>query len=367
MTLDALKPLLDSGIINESTQQAINEAWETKLVEAKEAVRAELREEFAQRYQHDKQVMVESLDRMVTESLQAELEEFASEKQKLAEDRVEFKHHMTESSTKFNNFMVTKLAEEIKELRDDRKTYENNINKLESFVIKALAEEIQEFEQDKQAVVETKVRLIAGAKTKLAELQQNFIARSAELVRESITKKLESEMTQLKEDIQIARENSFGRKIFETFATEFSATHLNEKADTRNLMNQLADKDRQLAESITTIKKAKQLIENKEREVRVIKESNTREKAMDELLGTLNEEKATLMKNLLESVQTTRLQAAFDKYLPAVLNNAPDKSTKKGIIRETVKEVTGDKAVIKQKVDTEQRDNVIDIKRLAGL
>ena len=58
--LDAIKPLLDSGIINESTQQAINEAWEAKLSEAKETVRAELREEFAQRYQHDKQVMVEA-------------------------------------------------------------------------------------------------------------------------------------------------------------------------------------------------------------------------------------------------------------------------------------------------------------------
>ena len=36
--LDAIKPLLDSGIINESTQQAISEAWEAKLSEAKETV-----------------------------------------------------------------------------------------------------------------------------------------------------------------------------------------------------------------------------------------------------------------------------------------------------------------------------------------
>ena len=47
--LDAIKPLLDSGIMNESTKQAISEAWETKLTEAREQVRAELREEFAQR------------------------------------------------------------------------------------------------------------------------------------------------------------------------------------------------------------------------------------------------------------------------------------------------------------------------------
>jgi hypothetical protein len=172
----------------------------------------------------------------------------------------------------------------------------------------------------------------------------------------------------LKEDVQIARENNFGRKIFEAYASEFSSTHLNEKADTRSLLAALAEKDQQLAESTEMINKAKVLIESKEREVRIIKESNQRDKVMSDLLGTLNEEKASLMKNLLESVQTPRLQDAFDKYLPAVLNNGSEKvATKKAMINESVKEVTGDKAAIKQKNEGESRDNVIDIKRLAGL
>ena len=41
--LDAIKPLLESGLINEETGVAINEAWESKLNEAREQVRAELR------------------------------------------------------------------------------------------------------------------------------------------------------------------------------------------------------------------------------------------------------------------------------------------------------------------------------------
>ena len=73
--LDALKPLLDSDLINEDTRQEISEAWEAKLNEAREQVRAELREEFAQRYEHDKTVMVEALDKMVTEGLQSEIQE----------------------------------------------------------------------------------------------------------------------------------------------------------------------------------------------------------------------------------------------------------------------------------------------------
>ena len=84
--LEAIKPLLDSGIINEATQTALNEAWEVKINEAREQIRAELREEFARRYDHDKNVMVEALDKMVTESLTAELNEFAEEKKALEDE-----------------------------------------------------------------------------------------------------------------------------------------------------------------------------------------------------------------------------------------------------------------------------------------
>ena len=67
--------------------------------------------------------------------------------------------------------MLFRSAEEIKELRSDRKTQTEAIAKLEKFVIHALAEEIKEFDQDKKAVVETKVKLVAEAKEKLAELK----------------------------------------------------------------------------------------------------------------------------------------------------------------------------------------------------
>ena len=367
--LDAIKPLLDSGIINESTQQAISEAWEAKLSEARESVRAELREEFAQRYQHDKSVMVEALDKMVTESLTSELAEFKQEKQALAEDRVKFKVHMNESATKFNNFMVTKLSEEIQELRKDRKVYENSIAKLEKFVIGALAEEIKEFEQDKQAVVETKVRLISGAKEKLAELQQQFVTRSAALVKEAVAKNLESELTQLKEDIHIARENMFGRRLFEAFASEFSVTHLNENKEIAKLQSALKEKEQLIAEARRAAEEAQTIVESREKEIRVIKESSERKSLMADLMKPLSKEKAAVMSELLESVQTAKLQSAYEKYLPAVLNNKNNvvqSAPQKQMVNESRVEVTGDKTA-KNAAETSVDTNVIDLKRLAGL
>mgnify|MGYP000432122680 CR=1 FL=1 len=37
---DAIKPLLDSGLINEDVSKELNEAWDQKLTEAREQVRA---------------------------------------------------------------------------------------------------------------------------------------------------------------------------------------------------------------------------------------------------------------------------------------------------------------------------------------
>lgn len=360
--LDAIKPLLDSGLITEDVSQELNEAWETRLTEAREQVRAELREEFAQRYEHDKSVMVEALDRMVTEGLTAEIQAVAAEKQALAEDRVRFQGKMKESATKFNDFMVSKLAEEIGELRKDRKAHNEGIQKLEQFVVEALAQEITEFQQDKRDLVETRVRLVREARGKLEQLKQKFVTESAAKLSKSVAGHLKTELTQLKEDIQVARENNFGRRIFEAYAAEFGTTYLNENQEVRALHTLVDQKNRQLEEAVKAADARQALVESQKREIRMIKESNQRSAVMEELLAPLNQEKQEVMQNLLESVQTSRLKSAYEKYLPAVLNDASTKSRK--VISESVREVTGDKTV---KVAQEDRSNVIDIKRLAGL
>ena len=362
---NAIKPLLDSELLSEEAQQEITEAWESKLNEAKEQARAELREEFAQRYEHDKQVMVEALDRMVTEGLNAELQQVAAEKRQLAEDRVKFQAKIKEDASKFNNFMITKLAEEIGELRKDRKTHTEGISKLENFVVHALAREIQEFAQDKQDVVETKVRLVREARKQLETLKARFVTESAKKMSNAVSTHLKGELSQLKEDIKVARENNFGRRIFEAYASEFGATHLNEKAEVRKLHDTIAQKDQKLSEAIKFAEKAKVLVESKEREIRMIKESNERDSVMEELLAPLNEEKREVMKSLLESVQTKRLASAFEKYLPAVLEDRSTKARK--VIVESLSEATGDKSARSPDADQQSESNVIDLKRLAGL
>ena len=359
--LDAIKPLLDSDLVNEDTRQAIAEQWEAKLVEAKETVRSELREEFAQRYEHDKTVMVEALDKMVTDGLATEISQISEEKKALANDRVKFNKSMTENANKFNGFLVQKLSEELRELRKDRISSKTGFEKLESFVVGALAEEIKEFASDKKDLVETKVRLVRNARGQLDNLKSKFIKESAKKMSSTVSTHLKAEMGQLKEDIKSARENNFGRRIFEAYATEFGATHLNENAEVRKLNAAVVRKDKQLAEAIKIQHQAKKLIENKNHQIKVIKEANERDATLDELLSPLNDEKRSVMTSLLENVQTSRLKNAFEKYLPAVISET--KSTKKAT---ALTEQTGNKTA-KVVNNDDNANNVIELKRLAGL
>ena len=95
----------------------------------------------------------------------------------------------------------------------------------------------------------------------------------------------------------------------------------------------------------------------------MMNESNERDSTLEMLLAPLNRDKQEVMRNLLESVQTPRLKNAFEKYLPAVLEDRSVKASK--VITESVSVSTGDKSVPSSQ--QEDRSNVFNLKRLAGL
>lgn len=364
--LDAIKPLLDSDLVNEDTRTAIQEEWEAKMGEVRNEVTAELREEFAQRYEHDKSTMVEALDRMVTEGLTSELEQIAEERKAITEDRAKFVAKMQEATGTFDSFLVKTLSEEIKELHSERAQQQELIGKLEEFVTSQLAEEIGEFQKDRNDVVETKVRLVKEARAKFDDLKTKFVKHTSKAVNEAVTDYLKGEMTQLKEDIQIAKENTFGRKIFETFATEFSASHLNENQKIKELEAAIAKQAEEVAQINESLEEKTKIVESKEQEIAMIQENVQRKETMDDLLKPLNKDKAAIMTDLLESVQTSKLKTAFDRYLPAVLDGKSIiKENKKEVIQESRSEVTGNKET--PTVQVEDDSNIVDIRKLAGL
>ena len=360
--LDAFKKLVESGVISEDVGSELETALAAKIQENRDQVTAQLREEFAQKYQHDKSLMVEAIDKMLSERLAVEMAELVEDKKSLAETKAAYKAKMSKDSKMLEGFVINQLGKELVEFQNDRKKVSENFTKLEQFVVHALAKEIQEFAQDKKDLAETKVKLVREAKSKFEEIKAEFIKQGATVVENAITKKLTSEITQLKEDIDSARNNAFGRKIYEAFAQEFSSSYLNEKSETAKLLKIIQKKDQELAEAQKAITEKATIVESKDREIRVTKDLMERKQAMNELLAPLGADKRQLMHTLLESIQTRDLAKAYEKYLPTVMEGDIRKVEKKTTLTEGT-EVTGNREV-KPEVGL---DNIIDIRKLAGL
>jgi len=362
--LDALKTLFENDVVSEEVRVSIEEAWEAKIAENRRTATAELREEFAQKYEHDKKTMVEAIDTMLSERLAEEISEFADDRKQLAEAKAKYAVAMRENAQLMSKFVTQQLGKEVSELHEDQKTMAAKFAKLEEFVVEALSKEIAEFYEDKKDLAETKVKLIREAKTKFAEVQKSFIKRSAEAVSEAVSKGLTKEISSLKEDIEAARQNDFGRRLFEAYSNEYANSYLNEKSEVAKLMKVVSVKDKQLAEAKVAAEKAIKLAESKETEKKRLIESAQRKDTINDLIAPLSKDQREIMTDLLESVQTQKLKSAFDKYLPSVIDSkGPAKQ--KAVLSEA-KEVTGnrDASVTTQKANDE---NVIEIRRLAGL
>jgi hypothetical protein len=361
--LDALKSLFENNVISEEIKESIEQAFEARITEAKEAATQQLREEFAQKYEHDKNTMIEAVDRMISEQLSAEIVEFADDRNQLAEMKVKYAKAMKTNAVVMNEFVTRQLASEVKELHEDQVQMADKFGKLEQFVVEALAQEITEFTQDKRDLAETKVRLVREGRKEIKKVKQEFVQRAAKMVESVVSEGLRSEMTSLKEDIEAARRQDFGRKLFEAFAAEYQTSYLNEKSETAKLLKVIDLKDLAMTEAAQAVVKAEQILESKQSEIRALKESQERKAIMDELLNPLNKEQREIMGELMESVKTERLNESFEKYLPSVLNGkAPQK--KQALVE--AKEVTGNK-ISNTTYSSETDSNIVDIRKLAGL
>jgi hypothetical protein len=361
--LDIVKQLFENNVISEEIKSEIEAAWQSRIQENREEVTAQLREEFAQKYEHDKSALVEAVESMLADRLQAELGELAEDRQGLIDARARYVEKMTGDAKVMESFVLNNLRKELAELHEDRKRVAGNVAQLESFIVDTLAKEIAEFHADKKDLAETKVRLVRESKAKFEQIKKEFIARSAKIIEETVSKGLKAEMVQLREDIEAARKNDFGRRIFESFASEYAASHLNEKSETAKLLQVVARKEQELEEAAKVVAETQKLVESTEAQLRMARDMASRKEVMSELLGPLTGDKRKVMSELLESVQTDKLRSAYDKYLPAVMNGGTQ--VKKTTLTEAT-EITGNKQASSLGGE-EKTAEIFDIRRLAGL
>ncbi len=361
----AMDELLNSNTLSEEVRSSLSEAWDTQLTEARETITAELREEFAQRYENDKEQIVEAADTMIGDVIAKELEEFQADKAKVAEDRVSYQKHMKEHAKLLDSFVMDTLRKEINELREDRVVQEANMSKLEGFVMEQLTKELNEFHEDKRSLVEAKVKMIKEGKEVINQTKADFIKTAATKVNGILENTLKSELNTLREDIKTAKENTFGRKIFETFAAEFMGSYLNEGTEVSKLSKVVESLQGEIKNKNKAIAEKEVLVQESAKRARIAADTAERKQIMQEMMQPLSKDHKEIMGALLESVKTDKLQNAFNKYLPSVLKEDAKKPQKK-VLSESSKEITGNKA-LHNSTEVESGADIVYLRKLAGI
>ena len=362
------KDLIEGTDLTSEVKDSLQEAWEAKVSEAKEQLTAELREEFAQRYEHDKSKIVEAVDNFITDKVTAEVAEIAEEKGALAEDRVKYHKAISEHAKLLNSFVTENLAKEVKELRADKSRVAEHVTKLDEFITESLATEIAEFHEDKKSLVEQKVKMVREGKAQLAEAKKSFISKAANLIENKINTVITEEVKSFRDDITKSRENDFGRRIFESFANEYNTSYLNESKEIKTLQKTLAEMETKINEATESVEASQDAAKLTESKLKIAEDRYTRKETLNELMAPLGKEKKEIMSDLLESVTTEKLESAFNKYLPSVLDGETPR-VKKTLSESVIKEHTGNKESV-QTASDDETDNVVEldyIKKLAGL
>lgn len=415
-----LKQLLESQVLTDDVKSSLVEAWDAKVAETRQQIEEQTRQEFAKRYEVDKAELVETAQQFLEESLRKELTDFAQDRKALAEEKKNIKEFAVNKINEQHELLVqerVKLAKAVKEakgiyakqfeshtnllkrffveqvqkelaefvsdkkaLAEERKAllqqvtetrsnfkkvYSDRVQTLEKFVMEQVAKELREFQEDKKLLAEDRAKFKAEAKTKLAETESEFIKKASKIVEATAQKSIRSELSQLKTDLDVAKKNNFGRRIFEAFASEYMASHLAEGSEVRKVQNMLKDVQQQLSESKEQNATLAQEADAAKRKIKLAEDKVVRNNSLNTLLAPLSKDQKVLMSNLLENVKTERLTESFKRYLPTVLNEAKVENKKSSILVESSKSFTGDRhREINEDGTTAE---IVQLRKLAGI
>lgn len=292
---EILNKLLQSELLSEETKAEISEQWTASV----EAFKSQVREE-------------------VSGEVRLELaEQWAGERDELIE--------------KVDTFVAEALTKELAELRGD-------IDRFRDLEAEAA-----------EKLVEEKHRLAAEVAAELDEL--------VDKIDEFFEIRLAAELEELKEDLEVVKQNEFGRKIFEAFAQTYSTSYVDEDA----VQSKLAIAESKLEDAQLA------LAEREEQLNKMVREAK-----LEQILSPLTGKKREQMAMVLRSVDTNRLEESYKYFIGRILKEdaeptkptlAEDKTTTKTTV------VTGEPAatIVESQQVTKSSDSLANLRRLAGI
>lgn len=405
-----LTDILGSTALPTELVEEMQQAFESKIAAARQELEESIRAELSQRYEHDKNHLVEAMDQAMTAVVEAFQKEKAGElatlreatermEQTLVEGKARYKNAIREHVAKANDLIATKLAEAIKSSNAERvalaeervrvanevedlkvkisEAHNAHVDKIDAFITKQVTRELNEFQIDKRALVETRMKLVAENRKQLKEAQDRFVKQAARSLDKHISEQLSRELSQIHEDIERNRQNHFGSKIFEAFFAEFMTSQYSDSTAAKQLQQVLESREEELAKAKAALTEAQTEASKAVQKARLAEDRSQRAAVMAELLAPLRGEKKAVMESMLDGVPTKNLRSSYDQLLSMVSDNVGGKkrATPAKVLSESKAPealVTGDQRqnrLIEEAKTSEisENDSIAQVVRLAGI
>lgn len=286
----------------------------------------------------------------------------------------ESKAEITQLFTESVEAMKVTLREEIEaEVKADlvlewTEQRDKLIESLDETLNNTLDAELDELKSDIAQYTDLKIQYaqdLVEAKKALAQKTQADLDTLVDKLDSFLEDVLITEFDELREDLELAHQNDFGRKIFESFSNEYQKSFFN----TNDLGKQVKALESKLEKEKNIIKR---LTEDRA--------AHLREKEMTRVLANLTGDKAEQMAILLKSVETQKLDEMYNVYIGKILKESTDAQQIEKVIKNKIVEsvnrpnnqrvVDGNKKQVTTIVETAQKtiNSEMDIiRRRAGI
>ena len=277
------------------------------------------------------------------------------------ETKAEISEQWTTSVETFKTQVREETANEVRAQLAEQWIAERDelVTKVDGFVAEALVKEIAELKADIERFRDLEAEYaekIVEEKHKLAEEVASELDQLVDKIDAFFEVRLAAELDELKEDIEVVKQNEFGRKIYEAFASTFATAHIDEES----VQSQLKVAEAKLAD----LQQA--LATSEENRIAIVREAK-----LEKLLTNLTGKKREQMEMVLKNIETNRLEESYKFFIGRILKEdvaAPAATLTEGAEdgkKTTV--VTGDAPVESAAVEPQLNESLAKLQRLAGI
>lgn len=309
--MSKLEKFLKESNLSAEAKKVIQEAWN----EERETLASEIRLEMKERYSEDLEKLTEGVNSLVSSVITNEMTGLYEEKKKLHQDR----KTVRESLGKFYKFSQTILAEQVKDMRGEAKHLNESLGKFMKFSNVILSEEVADFQHEKRELVESRIKLLTEGRKEIANHKRQFSEKAAVASAKYIAETTEKHLSELKTELLEAKQNNFGRQIFEAFGAEFLRNQFNENKVLRGLNESISSKEQELMNVKVQLSEAVNKGKESVQKLKVMEDRYQRKEIMAELTKPLTSMQKQVMESLLSTTPTEKLNEGFAKYHKSVL------------------------------------------------